>query len=119
MLLPLLFAQKVNADILRQPVEPSGKCRVKLILRQRSPQLQKHLLRQIKRVLGISRHAVTDIIDRFLMQQHQLFKCSRVLRGRSADQAVILQGLHLKSLFIPLAICSISSMEEIAEIFSL
>mgnify|MGYP000767896524 CR=1 FL=1 len=119
LLLPLLLAQKVDADVLRHPVEPGGERRVKLILRQRPPQLQKHLLRQVERVLGVSRHAPANIIDRFLMQQHQLLKRSRVLRGRSADQAVILQELHPKSLLIPSAIRSISSIVEIAEIFSL
>ena len=115
----LFAAQKIDAHVLRQPEQPGGKGRVELILLQRPPELQKYLLRQIQRVVGIARHAVADVVDRLLVQQHELLKGAFVLRRGSADQDIVLQWFHLKSLCIPLAIDSISSMEEIEEIFSL
>ena len=119
MLLPLFAAQKIDAHVLCQPEQPGGKGRVELILLQRPPELQKYLLLQIQRVVGIARHAVADVVDRLLVQQHELLKGAFVLRRGSADQDIVLQWFHLKSLCIPLAIDSISSMEEIEEIFSL
>lgn len=53
-LLPLFAAQKIDAHVLRQPEQPGGKGRVELILLQRPPELQKYLLRQIQRVVGIA-----------------------------------------------------------------
>ena len=118
-LLPAAPAQKVDADVAAQPVEPRGKRRRELILVKTAPRPQKRLLRQIHRVVRVPRHAIAEIVDVFLMFEQQLLKGVRIAALRAADQKFILQDPHLKSRLIPAAMAAMSSIVEIEEIFSL
>ena len=93
LLLPLLLAQKIDADVARQAEQPCGKRRVKLVLIQRPPGADECLLRQIQGIVRIFYHAQAQIIYAFLVFKKQLLKRILVAGLRPADQKFILHAL--------------------------
>ena len=86
----LFAAEKINADVAGEPVEPGGKARLKLVLRRPPPDLQKGLLGEIRRILPVAGHPQAEVIDRFFIGLQQLGKGILVAGLQAANQRHLL-----------------------------